>query len=120
MVVDAGFQEHRDVVPGATAQAQREAARRVAADAVAGARQVFAVFAGRIPRMPRSALASVPLRHARWAGALLLALLAGCATQIPEEPTRGASAIRADLPRPLPAPGADPAENGRAACRERR
>src|SRR3546814_13560508 len=74
MVVDAGFQEHRDVVPGATAQAQREAARRVAADAVAGARQVFAVFAGRIPRMPRSALASVPLRPARWAGALLLAL----------------------------------------------
>jgi len=47
------------------------------------------------------------MRPARWAGALLLALLAGCATQIPEEPTRGASAIRADLQRLLPAQVSD-------------
>ncbi|CAP40606.1 unnamed protein product [Bordetella petrii] len=62
---------------------------------------------GRISRMPRAALASVPMRYARWAGALLLAVLAGCATQVPEEPTRGASVIRADLQRLLPAQVSD-------------
>ncbi|MBV7484766.1 DUF1615 domain-containing protein [Bordetella sp. BOR01] len=41
-------------------------------------------------------------RAARCLGAALLALLAGCATQIPEEPTRGATEIRADLKRLLP------------------
>jgi len=49
------------------------------------------------------ALASCRPSLARWAGATLLALLAGCATRIPEEPTRGADAIRADLRRLLPA-----------------
>ncbi|HYG43371.1 MAG TPA: DUF1615 domain-containing protein [Bordetella sp.] len=41
-------------------------------------------------------------RAARCLGMLALALLAGCATQIPEEPTRGATEIRADLKRLLP------------------
>ena len=51
--------------------------------------------------------ADLPPRYARWAGALLLAVLAGCATQVPEEPTRGASVIRTDLQRLLPAQVSD-------------
>jgi len=43
----------------------------------------------------------------RYLAALLLALLAGCASQIPEEAPRGADAIRVDLRRLLPAGVAD-------------
>ncbi|MCD0502965.1 DUF1615 domain-containing protein [Bordetella petrii] len=52
--------------------------------------------------MLRSFPARLPPRLARWAGAALLMLLAGCATQVPEEPVRSAGAIRADVQRLLP------------------
>ncbi len=50
-----------------------------------------------------SAFSIFRLRHIRLAGIVLLALLAGCATQIPKEPIRGVNEIRADLRRLLPA-----------------
>src|SRR5690606_31007142 len=53
--------------------------------------------------MAASVCPAVGQRHARWAGALWLGLLAGCATQVPEAPTKGPADIRADVQRLLPA-----------------
>ncbi|SHI24457.1 DUF1615 domain-containing protein [Pollutimonas bauzanensis] len=50
-----------------------------------------------------SAFSSFRLRHIHWAGAALLALLAGCATRTPERHAPGVSEVRADLRRLLPA-----------------
>lgn len=54
--------------------------------------------------MAASVCPAIVQRYARRAGALLLlGLLAGCATQVPEAPTKGPADIRADVQRLLPA-----------------